>query len=76
MIYAWGPLSGLHINPAVTLAFPCRRVFPANWVLPYWVAQFAGAILGRAVPPGHVRPRQPGRELPDRQAWRRLAVAS
>jgi aquaporin Z len=46
LIYAWGPLSGLHINPAVTLAFTARRVFPPNWVLPYWVAQFAGAILG------------------------------
>ena len=44
MIYAWGPLSGLHINPAVTFAFYCRQVFPAGWVLPYWVAQFAGAI--------------------------------
>jgi aquaporin Z len=44
MIYAWGPLSGLHINPAVTLAFASRRVFPPNWVVPYWVVQFAGAI--------------------------------
>jgi aquaporin Z len=44
MIYAWGPLSGLHINPAVTTAFTARGVFPARWVLPYWVAQFAGAI--------------------------------
>ena len=44
MIYAWGPLSGLHINPAVTFAFYCRQVFPAGWVLPYWVAQFAGAM--------------------------------
>jgi aquaporin Z len=45
LIYAWGPLSGLHINPAVTLAFAGRRVFPAAWVVPYWVSQFAGAIL-------------------------------
>jgi aquaporin Z len=44
LIYAWGPLSGLHINPAVTFAFTARRVFPRRWVLPYWVAQFAGAI--------------------------------
>ncbi len=44
MIYAWGPLSGLHINPAVTFAFASRRVFPRGWVLPYWVVQFAGAI--------------------------------
>jgi aquaporin Z len=39
-----GPLSGLHINPAVTTAFTVRRVFPAAWVVPYRVAQFAGAI--------------------------------
>lgn len=45
LIYAWGPLSGLHINPVVTLAFAVRRVFPPNWVLPYWIAQFAGAVL-------------------------------
>jgi aquaporin Z len=44
LIYAWGPLSGLHINPAVTTAFAARGVFPAWWVVPYWVAQFAGAI--------------------------------
>jgi aquaporin Z len=44
MIYAWGPLSGLHINPAVTFAFACRQVFSVAWVVPYWVAQFAGAI--------------------------------
>jgi len=44
LIYAWGPLSGLHINPAVTFAFAWRLVFPKAWVLPYWVAQFAGAI--------------------------------
>jgi aquaporin Z len=44
MIYAWGPLSGLHINPAVTTAFAARGVFPTRWVVPYWVVQFGGAI--------------------------------
>src|SRR5215470_9308211 len=44
IIYAWGPLSGLHINPAVTFAFASRRAFPRGWVVPYWVVQFAGAI--------------------------------
>jgi aquaporin Z len=44
MIYAWGPLSGLHINPSVTFAFASRGVFPRAWVVPYWVAQLAGAV--------------------------------
>jgi aquaporin Z len=44
MIYAWGPLSGLHINPAVTFAFASRRVFPIRWILPYLAAQLAGAL--------------------------------
>jgi aquaporin Z len=44
MIYALGPLSGLHINPAVTFAFTARRVFKVAWVIPYLVAQFAGAV--------------------------------
>jgi aquaporin Z len=45
LIYAWGPLSGLHINPAVTLAFAGRQVFRTAWVVPYIIVQFAGAIL-------------------------------
>jgi aquaporin Z len=44
MIYAWGPLSGLHINPAVTFAFTIRGVFPTKWVVPYWLVQLGGAI--------------------------------
>jgi aquaporin Z len=44
MIYALGPLSGLHINPAVTLAFAGRKVFKMAWVVPYMVVQMAGAI--------------------------------
>ena len=45
LIYSWGPLSGLHINPAVTFAFTGRGVFRAAWALPYVAAQFAGAVL-------------------------------
>ncbi len=44
LIYAWGPLSGLHINPAVTAAFTARGVFLPAWVAPYLVAQLAGAV--------------------------------
>src|SRR6476469_7715549 len=44
LIYAWGPLSGLHINPTVTIAFATRRVFRPSYVAPYLVVQLAGAI--------------------------------
>jgi MIP family channel proteins len=44
-IYAIGDRSGAHFNPAVTLAFALRRVFPAAWVAAYWLAQLAGATL-------------------------------
>lgn len=43
MIYALGPLSGLHINPAVTVAFTARGVFNAAWAVPYIAAQLLGA---------------------------------
>jgi aquaporin Z len=45
MIYMIGAISGAHINPAVTLAFAIRGVFPWRLVPLYWVAEFAGAIL-------------------------------
>lgn len=46
LIYAFGPLSGLHINPVVTLAFTLRGVFRASWAIPYVVVQLAGACTG------------------------------
>jgi aquaporin Z len=43
-IYAAGDVSGMHINPAVTLGFTLERLFPAPWLVSYWLAQLAGAI--------------------------------
>jgi MIP family channel proteins len=48
-VYLSGKASGAHINPAVTLAAALRRGFPWNRVLPYWVAQLAGAFAGAAL---------------------------
>jgi len=45
MIFAVGHLSGAHMNPAVTAGFAVGRHFPLVEVVPYWAAQFAGAIL-------------------------------
>jgi aquaporin Z len=43
-----GQKSGGHINPAVTLAFWRLGKFPARHVVPYVLAQIAGAIAGVA----------------------------
>lgn len=43
-IYAAGDASGAHINPAVTLGFALRRVFPWRWIPWYWAAQLIGAV--------------------------------
>jgi aquaporin Z len=45
MIYAIGNCSGAHFNPAVSLGFALRGAFPWEMVPPYWLAQFAGALL-------------------------------
>jgi MIP family channel proteins len=49
MISALGHVSGAHFNPAVTLAFAVGRHFPASRVVPYWLAQAAGAIAAAAM---------------------------
>ncbi|HEY7826838.1 MAG TPA: aquaporin [Candidatus Limnocylindrales bacterium] len=46
LIYAIGDVSGAHFNPAVTLAFAARGLFPARLVGPYWAAQLVGAVAG------------------------------
>lgn len=44
MVYAGGHISGGHFNPAVTLSVCLRGKCAAMDVIPYWVAQIAGAI--------------------------------
>jgi glycerol uptake facilitator protein len=48
-VYVSGKVSGGHINPAVTLALAVRREFPWSRVVPYWVAQVMGALVGAVV---------------------------
>lgn len=49
MIYAIGHISGAHFNPAVTLGFWASGFFPKYKVLPYILAQCAGAIAASAL---------------------------
>ena len=44
-IYALGPISAAHFNPAVTVAFAATRRFPWRFVVPYVLSQLSGAIL-------------------------------
>lgn len=45
MIYAIGPVSGCHINPAVTFGMYVARRLPSRDVLGYVIAQVLGAIF-------------------------------
>jgi aquaporin Z len=45
MVFAGGHVSGAHYNPAVTLAVWIRGRCDTKDVVPYWVAQIAGAVV-------------------------------
>lgn len=47
--YVAAGVTGAHLNPAVTVALAAHRRFPWNKVLPYSVAQVAGAFIASVV---------------------------
>jgi aquaporin Z len=49
MAYGIGPISGCHVNPAVSLAAFVAGRMNARDMLLYWAAQFAGALVGAAI---------------------------
>ena len=46
LIEVFGPVSGAHFNPAVSLVMAARGAMPRALAAPYIVAQLAGAMLG------------------------------
>lgn len=49
MAYAVGHISGAHFNPAVSFGLWAGRRFPASDLVPYIIAQVAGAIVAAGV---------------------------
>jgi aquaporin Z len=49
MAYGIGPISGCHVNPAVSFGVYVAGRMTLSEMLGYWIAQLVGAILGAAV---------------------------
>jgi len=49
MAFAIGPISGCHLNPAVSLGLAVGGRFAWKDLLPYWVAQVIGAVVAGAL---------------------------
>jgi aquaporin Z len=49
LAYAIGPISGCHINPAVTMGFVVSKRMSLSEGIEYWIAEFIGGILGALI---------------------------
>jgi len=49
MAFAIGPISGCHLNPAVSLGLAVGGRFPWKDLLPYWISQVLGACAAGAI---------------------------
>jgi len=73
LAYVLGPISGGHVNPAVTMGIWLSGRIPLAEAARYWAAQFAGGIVGRCCcgAPSARRPSTAGRQ----RAWAPTAGA-
>lgn len=75
IIQSLGETSGAHVNPAVTVAFWAIGRFPGRRVLPYVLAQLAGATLGSWLVLGVAAPGSNlGATLPAHGPWQALGI--
>ncbi|MGD3108470.1 aquaporin [Streptomyces sp. YGL11-2] len=49
LAYALGPISGCHINPAVTMGALLAKRITVRTAVEYWIAQVLGGIVGAAL---------------------------
>jgi aquaporin Z len=49
LAYSIGPISGCHVNPAVTIGALAAKRITLNEAIAYWIAQFVGGIIGALV---------------------------
>jgi aquaporin Z len=49
MVYTIGPISGCHVNPAVTFGLYLSGKFPAARVPGYWISQIIGGVIAAAI---------------------------
>jgi MIP family channel proteins len=45
IVYAWGSISGAHVNPAVTFGLAVAGTIKWGKAIGYWIAQFVGAAI-------------------------------
>ena len=75
LVYVIGPVSGCHVNPAVTLGALLARRLPLVEAVGYWIAQFVGGILGALRAVGHVQHLAAVQHVHDRSRHGRLGRA-
>jgi aquaporin Z len=49
LAYTLGPISGAHVNPAVTMGFVASGRMSIQEAVGYWIAQFVGGIVGALI---------------------------